>query len=56
MCVLLIDFMEAHGGLEGWSDVRSIDVELDFSGASLDSLISGRTSLILNYLDVAVRQ
>jgi hypothetical protein len=36
MCVLLIDIMEAHGGLDRWCDVRSIDVELDFSGALLD--------------------
>ncbi len=68
MCVLLVDIMDAHGGLERWCDVRSIDIELTVDGFVIPTLrrvvrrtpdgplISGRTSFILDYVDVGDRQ
>jgi hypothetical protein len=36
MSTLLATIISAHGGLERWRDVRSIDVDLNFSGGLLD--------------------
>jgi len=36
MSTILADIIDAHGGLERWSGVRSVDVELNFFGALLD--------------------
>ena len=68
MSELLDAVITAHGGLDRWNAVRSVDVTFNFSGALLvptlrrvvwrtlhGPLLSGPTSFVLDYTNVEVR-